>query len=174
MPCSNCRRSKNEECVYDNNNYPSIPLRSHLLQSRSTDSGSVPKPQEAVTNDKLSNTSESTLPSHPSTLPATGSTDTSMSIGLPSAQDTEESDLKLRVKQLEEQLADLTSKHKQPSAPSRNYNIETTFSRLGGTFHIHYEGDASGQPRNISRSVSHKKRLFGQSHLANVAPLVSG
>lgn len=44
---------------------------------------------------------------------------------------------------------------------------ETTAAGLGGTFYVHYdqETETDGRPpQRIPRGVSHKTRLFGQSH----------
>lgn len=88
-----------------------------------------------------------------------------------------------RIKHLEEQLhkassvASLASPSHAETAAS---NIETTTSQMGGTFHIHHpsptedvQGIMSRQAQAISRNISHKTRLFGQSHWANtMAPVV--
>ncbi|KAA8646044.1 fungal specific transcription factor domain-containing protein [Aspergillus tanneri] len=81
-----------------------------------------------------------------------------------SAQAAESMRLMLRIGQLEEQLCRSTLRHIQSPASASNLNIETTSSSLGGTFHVLKESGSDGQPQTIARSVTHKSRLFGQSH----------
>jgi hypothetical protein len=72
--------------------------------------------------------------------------------------------LKFRVRQLEDELSKHTLKSVQSPTTTPRSDIQTTTSRLGGTFHVHCESDSSGQPLSIARSITHKSRLFGQSH----------
>ncbi|KAK4462917.1 hypothetical protein QBC42DRAFT_325978, partial [Cladorrhinum samala] len=46
-------------------------------------------------------------------------------------------------------------------------NVETTTVGIAGTFHLHTENCQTGKPQAVTRSVSHKARLFGQSHWIN-------
>ncbi|KAF2439046.1 hypothetical protein P171DRAFT_370465 [Karstenula rhodostoma CBS 690.94] len=48
-------------------------------------------------------------------------------------------------------------------------SIETAESRIGGTFYIHHGNPALGQSPNIHRSLTHKKRMYGQSHWMNMS-----
>ncbi|KAF2184010.1 hypothetical protein K469DRAFT_784764 [Zopfia rhizophila CBS 207.26] len=165
-PCSNCLRSRSEACVYENPKHtPPFP-RHHLGQGQTTDSGLAPRSRESMPIDRVSSTSWSTLPSHPSSSLVTGSTGASTPTSQPSAQDAESMRLKLRIQQLEDQLCRSTLRPTQSPVSTPNSNIETTSSRLGGTFHVSYESGASGQPQAIARSITHKTRLFGQSHWA--------
>lgn len=54
-------------------------------------------------------------------------------------------------------------------------NTLTTSTRVGGTFHVHNESSECGTGRDggIPRSVTHKTRVFGQSHWINGIVLVS-
>ncbi|KAL7624663.1 hypothetical protein AAE478_006233 [Parahypoxylon ruwenzoriense] len=90
----------------------------------------------------------------------------------PSAQDIES--LKSRIGQLEEQLS--RAHQTAPSRPpisKQDSNIEAFTSRIGGTFYVHH-GDRSTDPSQlVTHSVSHKTRVFGQSHWVNgVTPAV--
>lgn len=72
--------------------------------------------------------------------------------------------LKSRIQHLEYELSKYTTKSREASRVSPYLNIMTINSRIGGRpLHIHCEGVA-GQPQAIARSVTHKSRLFGQSH----------
>ncbi|KAJ4355416.1 uncharacterized protein N0V89_003432 [Didymosphaeria variabile] len=48
-------------------------------------------------------------------------------------------------------------------------SIETAESRIGGTFYIHHGNPALGQSPNMHRSLTHKKRMYGQSHWMNLS-----
>ena len=114
--------------------------------------------------DSASSTSGSILPSHLSSSLVTGLTGASTPMSQPSTQDAESMRLKLRIQQLEDQLSKSSLKPIQFPVSTPNSNIETTSSRLGGTFHIHCESGSFGEPQAIARSITHKTRLFGQSH----------
>ncbi|RHZ58376.1 fungal specific transcription factor domain-containing protein [Aspergillus thermomutatus] len=97
--------------------------------------------------------------SHVSSAPGTTSSRASTVTSQTSAQEVES--LRTRIRELEEQLS--RAAHAiQPSASTPDSNIETTSSRLSGIFHVHRE---VGQVK--TRSVTHKRRLFGQSHWYN-------
>jgi hypothetical protein len=158
-PCSNCMRSKNTTCVYEN--HLAQPPRQRLRLAR--------KSPESISVDRASSKSgESRVQSHPSSSVAASLTTASIPTSQPSALDIES--MKIRIQQLEEQLSRPTLRSIQPSISNSDSNIETTTSRIGGTFHIHRE---SGQPQAITRSVTHKTRQFGQSHWINGVALAS-
>jgi hypothetical protein len=106
------------------------------------------------------------LPSHSSGSLVTASTGTLTPTSQLSAQDAESVKLKLRIRELEDQLSKSTLRPTQSPVPTPNTNIETTSSHLGGTFHAICESSSIGQPQAITRSITHKTRLFGQSHWA--------
>ncbi|KAL1855250.1 hypothetical protein Daus18300_011156 [Diaporthe australafricana] len=58
-----------------------------------------------------------------------------------------------------------------PAAPvvTPASEIETTSSKFAGTFHVHGNSTLFGRPALMSRSISHKTRLLGQSHWMNGA-----
>ncbi|OIW27604.1 hypothetical protein CONLIGDRAFT_655445 [Coniochaeta ligniaria NRRL 30616] len=173
-PCSNCLRSRSEACVYVNESsshvhLPSSPRRLTLDSARESNL--------AGADTASSTTSASTLPSRASTSLPTRSTGPSTPSSHLSAQDAESVRLKLRIRQLEDQLSksNLMPNHSSVSTPQSNVsNVETASSRLGGTFHLHYGSGSPGQPHPaIARSVTHKTRLFGLSHWATSGvPLV--
>lgn len=71
--------------------------------------------------------------------------------------------LQERVRDLEQKLSDVTSKHDTSSSQAPTpAPIITAESALAGTFHIVRD----------SGSVMHKTRLFGQSHWSNGVALV--
>ncbi|RAL05943.1 uncharacterized protein BO80DRAFT_460985 [Aspergillus ibericus CBS 121593] len=147
-PCSNCLRARNGSCVYG------------TPQSQPDSSPA----SEQIPIEAASSTSRSTIPSHPSSLVGPSSVSTPMSQA--SAQETELMRMKLKVQQLEEQLAKQAAPVQLSLLTQDSSNIETTSSSLGGTFHVHTERDSFGQPQAIARSVAYKTRLLGQSHWA--------
>jgi hypothetical protein len=159
-------RYRNNTCIYEN--HPSQSPRQRLTHGQTTEFDFTQKPREPIPIDRASTTSRgSTIPSHPSSSLVSSSTGASTPASQPSARDIES--MRSRIRQLEEQLAEATLKSIQASASTSNSNIETKTSRIGGTFHLHRESD---QSQAITRSVTHKTRLFGQSHWINVFTLV--
>lgn len=156
-PCSNCVRAKNETCVYEAHISP--PPRQHIEHRRQFDRSLAPKLQEPLVVDEAFNTSrESTVSSHvpcPLTTP----------VGQPSAQDVE--CMVNRIRQLEEQLskANLRSTGSSVSAP--NSVAETTTSTIGRNTQIHLD------PQTVTRSITHKTRVFGKSFWMNAFIFVS-
>ncbi|PYI04091.1 hypothetical protein BO78DRAFT_373845 [Aspergillus sclerotiicarbonarius CBS 121057] len=147
-PCSNCLRARNGACIYG------------TPQSQPDSS-----PATHIALDSASRTSRPTLPSHTGSL--VNSSSVSTPISQSSAQETELGRMKLKIQQLEEQLAKQAPPIQSPLLThDSNSNIETTSSRLGGTFHVHTERDSLGQPQAIARSIAYKTRLLGQSHWA--------
>ncbi|KAK7414546.1 hypothetical protein QQX98_006573 [Neonectria punicea] len=162
-PCSNCVRSKNETCVYEN--HPPHQLPQHHVGP----TGAVPAQEprrlrHLAPVDATSSTSRgSTASSRPkSSQPS--STVTSPPTDLPSTQDVEH--LRSRIRQLEAELAKVSQKPTQaPALASRpNLDSEPTAPRSLGPFRRHGESRLFGEVHILSRSVMHKTRLFGQSH----------
>lgn len=87
--------------------------------------------------------------------------------------------MRTRIAQLEAQLYKPPARELSFSSPTPASQIETITTKLGGTFHqIHHGGrpgrlgsDVLGSAPAISRSISNKTRLFGQSHWANTVAL---
>ena len=105
--------------------------------------------------------SRSTIPSHPgSTISHRKSNGSTTPTTQSSTQDTESLRLKLRIRQLEDELSNLTCRQSKSPLPGASSNIETVSTQLGGAVHIHRETGTG----DIARHVSHKSRVFGQSH----------
>ncbi|KAF5007983.1 hypothetical protein FDECE_5713 [Fusarium decemcellulare] len=172
MPCSNCVRSKNDACVFES--HPPL-LRSRGLEP-GPDVGTAASegPQDTffpTPPDQVSSTgTASTLPSSSSislVVPSTGLSNLPIQFSGPEVES-----LKDRIRQLEDQLSKASSRPTQSLVSTPASNIETTVSQLGGTFHIHCESRLFGQALPLPRSVSHKTRLFGQSHFFNTIVLI--
>ncbi|KAK8007756.1 hypothetical protein PG989_001746 [Apiospora arundinis] len=153
-PCSNCVRSRNENCVYENDR-----PRNHVV-----DSGL--RAPTLITNSASRSSSRPTIPPYgvDSRTVSSSAPTTPPSTSGPDEANLEQ--MKLRIKHLEEQLATVVLKPDRSPVPIANSQIQTTSSRFGGTFHVHCGNDPSNQSHGIARSVSHKNRLFGQSHWA--------
>lgn len=161
-------RSKNEQCVYET--HPSQPPR----QIRPTHTAAqLPRQPHHIAPNTNSNASAgSTVSSHPLVSSGPSSTNTSSPAGPALSQDVEY--LRSRIRQLEDELPKTTIHSPQTPAltPSSTMSIETTTSRLAGTFHIH-RSTLFGQAYVFSRGIMHKTRMFGQSHWINGIALVS-
>ncbi|KAK7991020.1 hypothetical protein PG990_015300 [Apiospora arundinis] len=153
-PCSNCVRSRNENCVYENDR-----PRNHVV-----DSGL--RAPTLITNSASRSSSRPTIPPYgvDSRTVSSSAPTTPPSTSGPDEANLEQ--MKLRIKHLEEQLETVVLKPDRSPVPIANSQIQTTSSRFGGTFHVHCGNDPSNQSHGIARSVSHKNRLFGQSHWA--------
>ena len=128
VPCSNCIRSRNPQCEFEN-----LPIP-------------PPRPQRSESQETPSIT----------TTAATLNPDIEA--------------LGARIANLENHLEGALKRpiRHVPSAPSTVVtpvsSIETAESRIGGTFYIHHGDPALGQSPNMHRSITHKKRMYGQSH----------
>lgn len=83
--------------------------------------------------------------------------------------------MRSRIMNLENQLENALKRaiRYEPLCPSMAEtpvsSIETAESRIGGTFYIHHGDPALGQSPNMHRSLTHKKRMYGQSHWMNLS-----
>lgn len=77
---------------------------------------------------------------------------------------TEAEQLRLRIRELEDQLSRVNIKSHTSHGTVVSSSIETTSSRLGGTFHVQCDTPTGGKGPMIARSMTHKTRMFGQSH----------
>ncbi|KPM41010.1 hypothetical protein AK830_g5519 [Neonectria ditissima] len=166
-PCSNCMRSKNDACVYEKHPSHPQPLQHHVGQIETARVAPVQEPRRLrplMPVDTASSTSQgSTTSSRPmSSLPT--STATSPPSDPSVAQDVEH--LRSRIRQLEDELAKVSSKANETSAPASasNLDIEPAAPQPAAPFRMHGESRLFGEVYLISRSVIHKTRLFGQSH----------
>ncbi|KAI2464597.1 putative C6 transcription factor [Annulohypoxylon bovei var. microspora] len=155
-PCSNCVKSRSGNCVYEN-------FISHTLQ-RKAELNLGPRYREshypAPTNSVSSTATAVAVSNYASQ--SSSKTSSSPVASTPASQELES--LRSRVKQLEEQLSKTNQTPSRSPVLDPDYNIETITSRISGTFYIHHDDNLNGQSQAISRSVTHKTRVFGQSH----------
>ncbi|RYP13807.1 hypothetical protein DL767_010586 [Monosporascus sp. MG133] len=166
IPCANCTQSK-ALCVYDN--------PPPLGWTRNADYGlHTGGSRRSTSTSKLTSSAGQTStepPSHPpSSLISTPVTAPSTSVGQPSLREVES--LKDRIRQLEQQLTAVVQRSGESSAnKTAHAGSERSTTRLGDAFDVHHGSPAPSQPPTIARNVSHKTRLFGQSHWINVISL---
>ncbi|KAI1091445.1 putative C6 transcription factor [Rostrohypoxylon terebratum] len=153
-PCSNCVKSRSGNCVYENfitHTQPRLDFGLGAGTKGSSDSSAAIAP------------SAPNYPNHSSqTSPKASSSTTGSTPASSSSQEVES--LRSRIKQLEEQLSKTNLTSSRSPAPTPASNIEAINSRISGTFYIHHEDNLTGQREAIARSVTHKTRVFGQSH----------
>lgn len=175
-PCSNCVRSRRKEaCVYDEEPQPARPRpRSIQPDHRHTPAQPLQMPNGNVPAELTASTTSTCLDSSASVTaePTSPATDTTQV----SARDIDLMQSKIR--HLEQQLFKATPKSvNTATVATPATDIETTSSKFAGTFHVHGSNTAStlfGRSALMSRSISHKTRLLGQSHWMNGAvPIVS-
>ncbi|KAJ1326935.1 proline utilization trans-activator [Microdochium nivale] len=155
LPCSNCRKSSKNHCVFD-----SPPRPSQVSNTANT------KANETDTDTASSLSEETSLGATPSTV--------ATSLGPPSqALESDCFNLKLRVRQLEHQLQHTSTGQSAALRSTCLSSLETTSSRVSGTFHLLRETSTTGRSQRIVQRVAHKARLFGQSHwVAHGVPLI--
>lgn len=103
------------------------------------------------------------------------------SVGRTSSSTREVEVLEDRIKQLESQLRQQSLQEKLAThlaSSQHTANVPSELptaiaSGIGESYFIHGDQNGSSQPMLISRSVSHKTRLFGQSHWINTVVFVS-
>ena len=196
-PCSNCTKSKNATCVYrDPPRAPRPPPHSGRRQGAFGDTsqptnarlapGLAPGPASAPAPDlagaapltpcsgipsSSSNTANHHRPSRPaSAAPANSIAESSLDSRSPGHYVPPG-----RIRAAPE--------HAASSAPSpantpvstftKNSRVETKTLNFSGGFYFHTEHKLACQPQAITRSVSHKTRMFGQSHWVNSIGLVT-
>ncbi|UPK94791.1 hypothetical protein LCI18_005726 [Fusarium solani-melongenae] len=175
VPCSNCVRSRNDACIYEN--HP-LQVRSRGFELGHSVSHNTPTISTEVhdafmptSQDQGSNTSNaSTAPSRSATSLEPTLTSASTLPTPPSSQEVEA--LRSRVRQLEDQLSRGHPGSSQSMVSTPTSNIETASSRIGGTFHFYSESHIFGRALPITRGISHKTRLFGQSHFVYTMTLL--
>ena len=114
----------------------------------------------------------SQVPSYASRSLLSSARDSSSRTSQASASEVES--LKTKIRQLEEQLSSATQPAESPPRPSPNSRIETSTSQIAGTFHINHERRLLHDSQFVNRNlVIHKSRLFGSSHWAQAASMVS-
>ncbi|KAH7123039.1 putative Zn(II)2Cys6 transcription factor [Dactylonectria macrodidyma] len=167
IPCSNCVRSKNEQCIYETPP-PQLSSQPSRDASRASKLGSLQQPRRIAPVDTASSASSASshvvVSSGPSSTSASSPADACLS------QDVEH--MRNRIRQLEEQLSKATIQPPQAPAPTEDSDssFETASYRLAGTFHIH-RSTLFGEAQVFRRSIVHKTRMFGQSHWINGATM---
>ncbi len=197
-PCSNCTKSKNATCVYrDPPRAPRPPSGSGRRQGAFGDAGQTahadaalapgptpapdPAPDPAGGAGPLTpcsgiQSTTSTTPSHhrpsrpASTAPANCIADLALDTQSPGHY-------------VPPGRSRAAPEHAASSVPStantpvstftRNSRVETKTVHFSGDFHFHTEHKLACQPQAVTRSVSHKTRMFGQSHWVNSISLVT-
>ncbi|KAG8668165.1 hypothetical protein FPOAC1_007540 [Fusarium poae] len=153
-PAVNCIRSRRGECVYENLH---------------------PAPPQPVQSDRRELAPRNHDDFQDASLPTPDDQSVIFPTFSPTASTTPHSDLpelealKKKVKVLEDQLSKSATVPCRPQASTPNF--ETTSTQLGGTFHLHSQ-DQPGGLHAIPRAISHKTRLFGQSHFVTGLPLL--
>lgn len=169
-PCSNCLRSRNVSCVYEEVS-PPRPARRIRQSSNSRPGSTINIGQFSRSGDQhndmqvdQSSTIDTVTTAHtsPSTAPTANT-----SVETCQSSPEEIQSMIYRIKQLEEQLSKASHQFPGNITPSPNYNISTTTSHFAGTFSVHSETLGGGQQPTISRAIMHKTRVFGQSHWMN-------
>lgn len=150
MPCSNCVAFRKEDvCIYQghpplNRRLPDTSRLSHLPQ--------VYGAQSPTTQ----------------LIPSGGA----VSTGIRHLAGEDIHAIKSKIKQLENELSDVTARLASQSVPTAGSSTELSSSLLGDGVQIQDELSIHGQPQEISHGLMHKTRLFGQSHWMNgVAPV---
>ncbi|KAL7934336.1 hypothetical protein V8C35DRAFT_302313 [Trichoderma chlorosporum] len=164
-PCSNCMRARNAICVYDDLSRTGHPQRRGQSPVAVATS---PTPNSLISTSGDGNSSASgasAASSHPSRASWATGTDVVTLAQQMAAADIEA--LKIEIRQLKEKLSNSTFKPARMPFGAPDLQIETRSSRMGGTFHIHGDSRLIGQPQLIPRNLTHKTRLFGQSHCMN-------
>ncbi|KAL2854505.1 hypothetical protein BJY01DRAFT_257922 [Aspergillus pseudoustus] len=164
-PCSNCLRSRSGTCIYESPKHSS-PASLNPGHGR----GAIPDLEaERVAVDTCSpNTSATGDSYHDPSRSLSGPSQLGTGIHTPaseqSVQDAETARLKLRIRDLERQLETVAQRPTPAPDAGLASGVETTTTRFGGTFHLHYKRDGDGLSEPIVQSVSVKTRMFGQSH----------
>ncbi|KFX94872.1 hypothetical protein O988_06103 [Pseudogymnoascus sp. VKM F-3808] len=167
-PCSNCIRSRNGVCVYENE-ISGTPRR---------DAGPPPgRSGEFRREASASTRSEPAF--HPMPTPSPSASSPAPDVAA----------MQQRIRELESKLARASITQTPVQRPpvelapalldpfqTQKETMVTTSTKLGGTFHVHNESSECGIGRDggIPRSVTHKTRVFGQSHWINGIVLFLG
>ncbi|KAF5592353.1 hypothetical protein FPCIR_5674 [Fusarium pseudocircinatum] len=165
-PCSNCMRARKGECVYEN---PPPAERSTASQDHIAEiAGNINTFFSLSTPEDLVASANSGLPAL-STGAASSSTGAPTPVSQSSVQELDM--LRNRVRQLEGQLSSTTATPLQSHVSTPASTLQTSTSRLGGTFHLHSQRQHVGALAT-PRAISHKSRFFGQSHFVCGLPLL--
>ncbi|KAK4150613.1 Acetamidase regulatory protein [Chaetomidium leptoderma] len=184
VPCSNCTKSKNAECIY--RDAPRAPAQTRR-QGRSVESR------------ETSQTSLASAPDAPSALSPLSPSISTPSTATPNHQYHDPSRPTTTATNRTADLVARTGSHARParsqtvpeqghqavssSGPSstntpvstftKNSRVETRTVNVSGNFYFHSEHRLASAPQAVTRCVTHKTRLFGQSHWVNALALLN-
>lgn len=161
------RSRRKEACVYEDEPHSKQQETVHVIPARNP--GQAVSVDEAISIDPTS-TAPSSSESSVGAIDTPASTVRSRATGQPGSETLEV--MRIRIKQLEEQLDQTESRSDMVPPAIPDTRIETTATKLSETFHVHrgdphLDSGVFGQAALVSRSISHKTRLFGQSHWMN-------
>ncbi|KAH8900473.1 hypothetical protein GQ53DRAFT_128511, partial [Thozetella sp. PMI_491] len=164
-PCSNCVRSKNEQCIYENHSQPPR-LRFGQGEQSAHRSVDTPGAQLLTPMDSLSGISRlsEAAGNHPSSLADNSTRGSAVASGL-CPQDAQS--IKSKIRELEEQLARVSQASTPASVSDASHRPETVSAAMTIPLMSDDVSSLYGQAHFIPRSVVHKTRLFGQSHWLN-------
>ncbi|GAB1313393.1 hypothetical protein MFIFM68171_03603 [Madurella fahalii] len=154
-PCGNCTKSKNSTCIY--RDLPARPQPQQRLAPK-TDSNVSPLTPISLTS------------APPSQQVATGlaTVDHQLAGGyIRSTEGQTVSSIQVGQGSTASSLA-----HSPISTATKGSRVETRTVDIAGTFYFHAEQRSANQPQAVTRSVTHKTRLFGQSHWVNGVTLI--
>lgn len=174
IPCSNCLRSRRKEaCVYEDGS-PQPRQRSSPVRPAQSVVQASPKPVHV--DERLPRYQDSLSLSHSGSSGAATSTPASTVVTQATSSGSKLLEaMRIRIRQLEAQLYKASPGSTEKSYAKPDTSIETTETKLSDTFHIHRgDRDVLDQAALVSRSISHKTRLFGQSHWINSFILIVG
>lgn len=181
-PCSNCVRSRRKEaCVYEEEPPPRRPRARSIQQSHRHDSAQPPQTSNASILTALPGSATPTCPDSSASAAGDSASPATDTTQVP--PDNIDS-MRSRIKHLEQQLYKATPKPVHAAnVVTPASEIEATSSKFAskfaGTFHVHGSNTGGStlfgtRSALMSRSISHKTRLLGQSHWMNGAiPIVS-
>jgi hypothetical protein len=182
-PCSNCTRSKNATCVYRD---PPRPLphtrRQGTLHETGQTSPSAPAPPAPpLAHDRVgpltpSSGISSAAPRHcdPSRPTTTAPADSTAESTVDPQSPGQYVPLERSRGALQQAASSAASPANTPvSTFTRNSPVETKTLHFAGNFHLHTEHRQDSQPHAVTRSVTHKTRMFGQSHWVTSISLVT-
>ncbi|KAH8668700.1 hypothetical protein BX600DRAFT_548995 [Xylariales sp. PMI_506] len=160
VPCSNCIRSKQDACVYESQPahlQSSAPIqKSQPIMAKTLPLALLPQGPK-IKHPSSIGSSNSNSTGHFSTSSPQNHHNPSMPSSLVS--NTEAEAMKARIRQLEEQLAQITqSGLLKPSFKERPAGESVS------EYHIDIHNDFVGDVHSVDRGTVHKTRLFGQSH----------
>jgi hypothetical protein len=173
-PCSNCVRSRRKEaCVYHDE---SPRPRQRTSPVRPTQSVVQASPIPVYADEVLPRYRNALSQSHSGSSAGATSTPASTAVTQATSSSSQLIEaMRIRIRQLEVQLYKASPGSTEKSSAKPDTNIETTETKLSDAFHVH-RGDRGvlDQEALVSRSISHKTRLFGQSHWINSLILIVG